>query len=63
MSEQYQRGTLRKVMRASGKHVWQWRYRIKGVMKQESSLVVELPNPKVHWSHFYTRLKLLNVQN
>jgi hypothetical protein len=60
MGEQYQRGSVRKVKRASGKQVWEWRYRIKGVMKQESFNVADYPNQKVLWLHLETRLALLN---
>lgn len=60
MAELYQRGSVRKVKRASGKQVWEWRYRIKGVMKQESFNVADYPNQKVLWLHLETLLALLN---
>ena len=58
MGKQYQRGSVRKVKRASGKRVWEWRYRIKGVMKQESFEVAGYPTLKCLWLHLQTRLAL-----
>lgn len=60
MSEHYQRGSIRKVSRASGKHVWEWRYRVRGIMKQETFSVADYPNKKVLQGHLETRIKLLN---
>jgi integrase len=60
MSEQYQRGSVRKLKRASGKQIWEWRYRLKGVMKQESFDAADFPNQKGLWVYLETRLALLN---
>ncbi len=60
MSESYQRGSIRRIKRASGRQVWEWRFRIKGTMRQETFSVDEFPTQKVLWPHLETRIRLLN---
>jgi integrase len=61
MSQVYQRGSIRKVTRASGKQVWEWRYRVSGVMKQEMFPAAEYKSEKALWRHLQSRLELLNA--
>ena len=42
----YQRGSIRKVGSS-----WEWRYRIRGVMHQESFSVLQLTNEGALWKH------------
>ncbi len=60
VSETYQRGSIRKVKRAKGKQVWEWRYRVRGVMKQQTFDATEFPTQKAVWAHLATRIRLLN---
>lgn len=60
MSESYQRGSIRRIKRANGKQVWEWRYRVRGVMKQETFPAADFPNQKALWPHLETRIRLLN---
>ena len=40
----YQRGSIRKVGNA-----WEWRFRVRGEMKQESYPVAQFPNESALW--------------
>ena len=60
MSESYQRGSIRRIKRANGKQVWEWRYRDKGTMRQQTFPVADFANQKALWAHLETRIKLLN---
>ena len=61
MSQVYQRGGLRRVRRASGNDVWEWRYRVKGKMRQERYPVATYLTEKAMWRHLETAIKLLNA--
>ena len=61
MSQVYQRGSLRRVRRASGNDVWEWRYRVKGKMRQERYPVATYLTEKAMWRHLETAIKLLNA--
>lgn len=60
MSEVYQRGSIRKIERKRGNAVWEWRYRVSGVMKQETFAVDEFKTEKALWRRLEQRIKLLN---
>ena len=61
MSEVYQRGSIRRgSKRASGRKVWEWRYRVNGVMRQESFPVAQFKTEKSLWQHLQPRIELLN---
>ncbi len=59
MTQRYQRGSLRRESRKNG-DVWVWRYRIQGVMRQETYSVAEFPNKFAMWTRLETSIKLLN---
>ena len=61
MSESYQRGSIRRIKRAKGQQVWEWRYRAEGVMKQQTFPVDAYPTQKKLWEHLEIRIKLLNA--
>jgi hypothetical protein len=61
MSQVYQRGSLRRVRRASGNDVWEWRYRVKGKMRQEKYPVATYLTEKAMLRHLETAIKLLNA--
>jgi hypothetical protein len=46
MSRVYQRGSLRKVKRANGNEVCEWRYRVKAKMQQQMLRVADFPTKK-----------------
>ena len=46
MGQVYQRGSVRRVKRAKGNDVWEWRYRVRGKMKQEKFKVADYPTEK-----------------
>jgi integrase len=52
---QYQRGSIRKVGNA-----WEWRYRVRGKMKQESYPVAQFPNESALWQHLEPAISRLN---
>ena len=60
MGQVYQRGSIRRVKRAKGNDVWEWRYRRKGKMKQEMFSVSEFSTEKALWKHLSTSIRLLN---
>lgn len=60
MSRVYQRGSLRKVKRASGNYVWEWRYRDQGLMKQQMLQVSDFPTVKDVWEHLQHSIQTLN---
>jgi hypothetical protein len=43
MGQVYQRGSIRRVSRLRGDDVWEWRYRVRGKMKQEKFKVADYP--------------------
>lgn len=51
----YQRGSIRKVGNS-----WEWRYRVRGVMHQESFLVSRFPNEAALWQHLEPAISRLN---
>ena len=59
MSTRYQRGSVRREPRSSG-DVWVWRFRIKGVMKQETYPVAQFNGEKELWKHLEPALSRLN---
>src|SRR4051794_34743667 len=59
MSTRYQRGSVRRESRSGG-DVWVWRYRIKGIMKQETYPVAEFNTEKGLWKHLEPALSRLN---
>lgn len=61
MSQAYQMGSVRKVNRAKGIQVGEWRYRVKGVMKQKTFDTAQFPGKRELWAHLETRMKLLNI--
>jgi integrase len=60
MGQLYQRGSIRKVRRAKGNDVWEWRYRRKGKMKQQMFPVADFPTERALWKHLDTSVRLLN---
>src|ERR1017187_10768023 len=60
MPQSYQRGTLRRVKRARGNEVWEWRYRLGGKRRQEMFRVADYPTEKAMWQHLETSISLLN---
>ena len=60
MSQLYQRGSLRKVKRASGNDVWEWRYIQDGKRKQEMFRVADYPTAKAMWLHLQMSISVLN---
>jgi len=52
---------LRKVKRASGLQVWEWRYREKGLMKQQTFQVADYPRKKDVLKHLEQAVKVLNL--
>lgn len=60
MSRVYQRGSIRKVKRASGIQVWEWRYRDQGKMKQQMLLVSDFPTVKDVWAHLQHSIQTIN---
>ena len=60
MGQSYQRGTLRRVKRARGNEVWEWRYNLRGKRKQEMFQVSDYPTEKAMWQHLETSISLLN---
>lgn len=61
MSQVYQRGSIRRgAKRAKSGDVWEWRYRVKGVMHQESFPVAKFNTEKALWQHLAPRIELLN---
>jgi integrase len=61
MSQVYQRGSLRKVKRAKGQEVWEWRYREQGKMKQQMFQVADFPTKKDVLKHLEGAVKVLNL--
>ena len=51
----YQRGSIRKVGSS-----WEWRYRIRGVMHQESFPVSQFTNEGALWKHLEPTIARLN---
>src|SRR4051812_49155398 len=51
----YQRGSIRKVGNS-----WEWRYRVRGVMHQESFPVSQFPNQAALWQHLEPAVSKLN---
>ncbi|MFC6644863.1 tyrosine-type recombinase/integrase [Granulicella cerasi] len=62
MADTYQRGSIRKVDRAKGKKVWEWRYRVRGKMYQRTFACSEFPAKKDIWAHVDTLAKTVNEQ-
>lgn len=60
MSQRYQRGSVRRESRAGGKDVWVWRYRIKGIMKQETFPAANFKTERDLWKHLEPLLSRLN---
>jgi hypothetical protein len=48
MSTRYQRGSLRREIRAGGNEVWVWPYRIRGL----KPAAAKLTQPKIGWHTF-----------
>ena len=59
MSSRYQHGSLRREKRAAG-DVWVWRYRVRGVMKQETNPVAGYKNKTAMWGHLEPSVCALN---
>lgn len=53
-------GSIRKVKRAKGNHVWEWRYRVQGVMKQATHQVADYRTKKDLWKHLRLAIADLN---
>ena len=60
MSRVYQRGSLRRVKRGGGGEVWEWRYRVRGKMRQETYPVRDYPTEQKMWKHLEPSISLLN---
>jgi len=60
MSQVYQRGSLRKVKRANGNDVWEWRYRVQGRMQQQMLRVSDFPTKKAVQQHLEHSVATLN---
>lgn len=60
MGQAYQRGSIRRVPRRRGDDVWEWRYRVRGKMKQEKFSVADFPTEKAMWTHLATAVRRLN---
>lgn len=63
MSLRYQRGSLRCEKRSGKSDVWVWRYRIHGIMRQETFLVSEHKNKTDMWNHLAPSIRVLNGQS
>ena len=59
MKQRYQRGSLRREYRAGG-DVWVWRYRVQGVMRQETYPVTAYPTKSEMWVQLAPAIALLN---
>jgi hypothetical protein len=59
MSIRYQRGSVRREPRSGG-DVWVWRYRVKGIMKQETFPAKKFKVEKELWKHLEPALNRLN---
>jgi len=59
MSIRYQRGSVRREPRSGG-DVWVWRYRVKGIMKQETFPATKFKVEKELWKHLEPALNRLN---
>ncbi len=59
MTQRYQRGSLRREHRAAGE-VWVWRYRVNGVMRQETYPVAEHKTKSEMWVHLAPAVAMLN---
>jgi Phage integrase, N-terminal SAM-like domain len=55
----YQRGSVRRLKGKNGDS-WEWRYRIKGMMKQETYPLSEYPNEASLWKHLEPAISRLN---
>ena len=55
----YQRGSLRRVKGRNGDS-WEWRYRVKGVMKQETYSFAEFPTEASLWKHLEPSISRIN---
>jgi integrase len=60
MGQAYQRGSIRRVKRARGNEVWEWRYRVNGKMKQQTFPAAKYPTEKALWKYLESSLSLLN---
>jgi len=60
MGQSYQRGSIRRVKRARGGEVWEWRYRVRGKMKQQMFPVADFPTEKAMWRYLATSIAMLN---
>lgn len=60
MVERYQKGSLRRQRRKSGAQLWAWRYRLNGVMKQETFPVTEFPAKRDLWEHLEIDIARVN---
>jgi integrase len=63
MGQVYQRGSIRRVKRAKGSDIWEWRYRRKGKMKQSMFPVADFPTETSLWKHLSTSIRLLNDES
>ena len=55
MGQVYQQGSIRRVKRAKGGEVWEWRYRVRGKMRQQMFPVADLPTEKAMWQYLAAR--------
>jgi hypothetical protein len=60
MSEVYQRGSIRKVPRAKGCDVWEWRYQVNGKQRQQMFPVADYPTEKALWKYLAGSIDQLN---
>jgi integrase len=60
MGQVYQQGSIRRVKRAKGGEVWEWRYRVRGKMRQQMFPVADFPTEKKLRQHLAASIAQLN---
>jgi len=60
MGQVYQQGSIRRVKRAKGGEVWEWRYRVRGKMRQQMFQVADFPTEKKLRQHLAASIAQLN---
>ena len=60
MGQVYQQGSIRRVKRAKGGEVWEWRYRVRGKMRQPMFPVADFPTEKKLRQHLAASIAQLN---
>jgi len=60
VGQSYQNGSIRRVKRARGGEVWEWRYRVHGKMRQQMFSVSDFPTEKKLRQHLASSIAALN---